>query len=99
MFLAGLAAYLVGQLLNAYIFDKIRDRTTFKQRGFRAVFSTLLSQFVDTLVFVPAAFWRLDNMDLSDVEKIFMGQFAVKTAFAIFISYPVFMYVTSKFRE
>jgi uncharacterized integral membrane protein (TIGR00697 family) len=33
MFVAGLTAYLIGQLCNIWIFDRIRRRTTFEQTG------------------------------------------------------------------
>ena len=98
MFGAGLTAYLVGQLLNIYIFGKIRQRTTFEQRGFRNVLSTLASQFIDTLVFVPAAFWGLYGITIHNIGKIVVGQFAVKAFFAVFFSYPVFMSVTKSLR-
>jgi len=99
MFCAGLVAYVVGQICNIWIFDKVRKRTTFKQRGRRNVISTLVSQFIDTLIFVPGAFLWLDGRTLTDLVPIFIGQFAVKVLVALFFSYPAFLYLTKIFRK
>lgn len=102
-FFAGLVAYLIGQLCNIWIFDKIREKTTFHQRGRRNVIATLLSQLVDTLIFVPGAFLGsflgFSGYPIAIVQRIFVGQFIVKAFVAIFVSYPAFLYLTKVFRE
>jgi uncharacterized integral membrane protein (TIGR00697 family) len=103
MFVAGLLAYVVGQVCNIWIFDRIRKRTTFEQRGRRNVISTLLSQLVDTLIFVPGAFYGaflgFEGYSGHVVLRILVGQFVVKAIVALVVSYPAFLILTKAFRE
>ena len=103
IFVAGLTAYLVGQCCNIWIFDWIRERTTFEQRGRRNVGATLLSQVIDTLIFVFGAFYGhfLDfgGYSMHNVTRILIGQFLVKAVVAMLFSYPAFLRITKKFRE
>lgn len=49
--LASLAAYVVGQLLNAYVLVKIKERTAERALWARLIASTLVGQLADTLIF------------------------------------------------
>jgi queuosine precursor transporter len=55
--LASLAGYLIGQLLNAYVLVKIKERTKEKALWLRLLGSTAVGQFADTLVFCTIAFY------------------------------------------
>jgi queuosine precursor transporter len=55
--LASVIAYLVGQLLNAYVLVKIKERTKEKKLWARLIGSTAVGQFADTLVFGTIAFY------------------------------------------
>ncbi|HYV24390.1 MAG TPA: queuosine precursor transporter [Pyrinomonadaceae bacterium] len=104
IFVAGLIAYLVGQFCNIWIFDWIRDRTTFEQRGRRNVIATLVSQVIDTLIFVFGAFYKVEFLDfggysMRDIARILTGQFLVKAVVALGFSYPAFLRITKKFSE
>jgi queuosine precursor transporter len=52
---AGLAAFLVGQLVNAYVVVRIKQRTKENHLWARLLGSTVLGQFADTLVFCAIA--------------------------------------------
>jgi hypothetical protein len=52
-----LVAFLVGQVLDAYVFHWIRRRTGPRYIWLRATGSTLVSQFVDSFVVLFIAFW------------------------------------------
>jgi queuosine precursor transporter len=54
--LASIAGFLVGQLLNAWVLVKIKERT--KERGLwaRLIGSTVVGEFADTLIFCTIAF-------------------------------------------
>lgn len=53
--LAGLAAFLVGQFVNAYVVVRIKQRTKESHLWARLLGSTVLGQFADTLVFCAIA--------------------------------------------
>lgn len=55
--LASIIAFFVGQLLNAYVLVKIKDRTKEKSLWLRLMGSTVVGQFVDTLIFCTIAFY------------------------------------------
>lgn len=54
---ASLAGYLVGQLLNALVVVRIKDRTREKALWLRLVGSTVVGEFADTAVFCTIAFY------------------------------------------
>lgn len=55
--LASLAAFLVGQLMNAWVLVRMRDRTQDRLLRTRLIASTLVGQLFDTVVFCTIAFW------------------------------------------
>lgn len=59
--LASISAFFVGQLLNAYVLVKIKERTKEKSLWARLMGSTLAGQFVDTLIFCTIAFYGVIN--------------------------------------
>lgn len=54
-----LVAFLIGQLLDVYIFQKLRRFTGTKMVWLRATGSTLVSQFIDSFVVIAIAFYLL----------------------------------------
>jgi queuosine precursor transporter len=52
---AGLAGFIVGQTLNAWVVVKIKERTKEKHLWARLVGSTVVGEFADTLVFCSIA--------------------------------------------
>lgn len=55
--LASVCGFLVGQLLNAYVLVKIKERTAEKALWFRLIGSTVVGEFADTLTFCTIAFY------------------------------------------
>lgn len=55
--LASVAGYLVGQLLNAWVLVKIKERTREKALWLRLLGSTAVGEFADTIVFCTIAFY------------------------------------------
>jgi queuosine precursor transporter len=54
--LASLAAFLIGQLVDVFVFQKLRKITGSKMIWLRATGSTLVSQFIDSFVVLYLAF-------------------------------------------
>jgi uncharacterized integral membrane protein (TIGR00697 family) len=55
--LASILGYLAGQLLNAYVLVKIKERTKEKALWLRLIGSTVVGELADTLVFCTIAFF------------------------------------------
>lgn len=54
--MASLCAFIVGQLLNAYVLVKIKQRTDERRLWVRLIGSTLVGELADTVVFCTIAF-------------------------------------------
>jgi uncharacterized integral membrane protein (TIGR00697 family) len=57
--LASLAGYLVGQLLNAYVLVKIKQKTKERYLWARLIGSTAVGELADTIVFCTIAFYGI----------------------------------------
>ncbi len=57
--LASLIAYLAGEFSNSVILAKMKVKTKGKHLWARTISSTLVGQFLDTLLFVVIAFWGI----------------------------------------
>ena len=57
--LASISGYLVGQLLNAFVLVKIKERTKERALWLRLIGSTVVGEFADTLVFCTIAFYGI----------------------------------------
>lgn len=55
--LASICGYLVGQLLNAYVLVRIKQRTAERALWLRLIGSTAVGELADTLVFCTIAFY------------------------------------------
>ncbi len=55
--IGSLVAFLVGQMVDAFIFTKIKDKTNNKFIWLRATGSTVVSQFIDSYVVLIIAFY------------------------------------------
>ncbi|MFB6138242.1 MAG: queuosine precursor transporter, partial [Halobacteriaceae archaeon] len=87
--LASLAAYLVSQNWDVWVFHAIRERTGGRKLWLRNVGSTATSQLLDTLIFVtvgfrfaPAALGG-DPAPWSVVASLVVGQYLLKLAIAV----------------
>lgn len=54
--IASLAAYIIGQLLNAWVLVKIKERTKEKKLWLRLIGSTFVGEAADTIIFCTIAF-------------------------------------------
>ena len=55
--LASICGYLVGQLLNAYVLVRIKERTNERSLWLRLLGSTAVGEAADTIVFCTIAFY------------------------------------------
>lgn len=95
---ASLIAFLIGQLLDVYIFHKIKKATGEKRIWLRATGSTLVSQFIDSFVVLFIAFYvapRLsDNArpwSFSLVMAICIGNYIYKFVVALVLTPVIYL--------
>ena len=68
--LGSIVAFLVGQLVDAFVFNKIKRRTKSKMIWLRATASTLVSQFIDSYLVLLIAFYIGNDFELKWVLQI-----------------------------
>lgn len=56
--LAGLIAFAVGEFVNSYIMARMKVQSAGKHLWMRTITSTIFGEAVDTVLFVPLAFWN-----------------------------------------
>ncbi|MFC7000110.1 queuosine precursor transporter [Rufibacter roseus] len=81
-----LVAFLVGQLLDAYVFHWLKSVTGSKMIWLRATGSTLVSQLVDTVVVLFIAFYLFDNWTLKDVLSVSVINYLYKFTIAVLLT-------------
>ena len=87
---ASISAYFVGEFSNSYTMAKLKLIQKGKSMPVRFVLSTLIGQFVDTLVFIAIAF--AGTMKITDMVTVFFSAWLFKVAWEVLalpISVPV----------
>lgn len=95
MFIASLSAYLIGSLSNAYIMQVIKKITKGKHLWIRTIGSTIVGEFLDTIIFSTIAF--VGNIPFNVLVTMMICQFLWKVLYET-ISTPVTYYVIKKFK-
>ncbi len=88
--LASILGYLAGQLLNAYVLVKIKERTQERKLWLRLIGSTVVGELADTLVFCTVAFYGVitGGEFLSYVLTGYVYKVLIEVVF-LPITYPV----------
>lgn len=89
--IASIAAYFVGEFINAYVLAKMKIATRGRHLWLRANGSTLVGQAVDTLVFFPIAY--AGEWPWSLITQIMIVAYCIKVGVAIFLT-PITYVVT-----
>ena len=95
--LGSMVGYLVSQNHDVYAFDFWRRKTNGRHLWFRNNASTLVSQAIDTSLFITIAFWGVVPNDV--FASIFLGQYLVKVIIALVdtpVVYGVVMLVVNE---
>ena len=81
---ASLTAFLVSQSLDVWVFHKIKERAKGRFLWLRNNLSTILSQLVDTMLFMYLAFWHaFPKMTTGFVFSLAMTYWGLKILFAL----------------
>lgn len=81
-----LVAFLIGQLVDVYVFHFLRSFTGSSKIWLRATGSTLVSQFIDSFVVLFIAFYFGAGWDISLVLAIGLVNYIYKCIVAIFLT-------------
>jgi hypothetical protein len=96
LIIAGLAGFLIGQLLNAWVVVRIKQRTKERYLWARLIGSTVVGEFADTLVFCSIAATAIGIDSWDDFLTYVALGFVYKTAVEVLvlpITYRVIAYV------
>jgi uncharacterized integral membrane protein (TIGR00697 family) len=81
--MGSLVAFLVGQLVDAFVFEKLKSRQSSNQIWIRATGSTLVSQLIDSYVVLVIAFWLGAGFPLKWVLQVGTLNYFYKVGMAV----------------
>ncbi|HNR53864.1 MAG TPA: queuosine precursor transporter [Flavobacteriales bacterium] len=81
--IGSIAAFIIGQLADAFIFRRIKRLTGDKRIWLRATGSTLISQLIDSVVVTYLAFWALRDMPFPLATALVLTAYTYKLVVAI----------------
>ena len=84
--IGSLTAFLLGQLIDVYVFQKLRSVTGENKVWLRATGSTLVSQFIDSFVVLGIAFYVFGNWSLSQIIAVGIMNYIYKMTVAIVLT-------------
>ncbi|MEX2512398.1 MAG: queuosine precursor transporter [Cyclobacteriaceae bacterium] len=84
--IGSLVAFLLGQLLDVYVFQKLRKITGAKMIWLRATGSTLVSQFIDSFVVLGIAFYVFGNWSIQQIIAVGIINYLYKFSVAILLT-------------
>ena len=79
---ASLLAFLAGSTLNAFVISKMKVATEGKGFSFRAILSSIAGEGLDSLIFMPIAFW---GTDVKSLAMMMAAQVSFKVCYEIVI--------------
>ena len=79
LLIGGLAAYLVSQFLDIHIYHLLKVATRGRFMWLRNNGSTVISQFVDTMIFITVAFYGV----VDNLWGLILGQYVIKLIIAL----------------
>lgn len=86
-----LVAFLVSQLIDVYVFHRIKRATGEKRVWLRATGSTMVSQFIDSFVVLFIAFKIGNNWPIAQVVAIGLVNYAYKFTVAILLTPVIYL--------
>lgn len=96
--IASLIAFLVSQILDVYVFHRIKEVTGEKKIWLRATVSTLVSQLIDSFVVLFIAFYvaprlsgQMKSWSLGQVMATCMGNYVYKFAVAVLLTPVIYL--------
>ena len=89
IWLGGILAYGISTLLNVHIFSRLKSSEGSKLLWLRSGVASVLSQIVDTLIFITVAFYGV-----FPIAELLMGQMIAKVVLSALLVPPaVYLFV------
>ena len=89
--IGSLVAFLIAQLLDVFIFQRIRGFTGNKMIWLRATGSTLISQLIDSFVVLGIAFYIFGNWNLQQVIAVGIVNYIYKFLVAVVLTPLIYL--------
>ena len=89
--IGSLTAFLIGQLIDVFVFQRLRKVTGSKYVWLRATGSTLVSQFIDSFVVLGIAFYIFGNWSLALVISVGIINYIYKFTMAIVLTPVIYL--------
>ncbi|MEI8048989.1 MAG: queuosine precursor transporter [Bacteroidota bacterium] len=89
--IGSLTAFLVSQLVDAYVFHYFKKLTGHKYLWLRSTGSTVVSQLIDSFVILFIAFYFLGNWSLGQVFRVGLVQYSYKVLLAIALTPAIYL--------
>ncbi len=80
---ASFMAFIIGSFTNAYVMSKMKVKSKGKHFSLRAIFSTILGEGADSLIFFPIAFMGV--IPTSELPMLMFWQVVIKTSYEIVV--------------
>jgi hypothetical protein len=84
--IGSLIAFLIGQLLDAYIFKRLKTYLNGRNIWLRATLSTFVSQLIDSFIVLFIAFYIGDNWSFQQIMAVCIVNYLFKSSSAIILS-------------
>lgn len=91
---AGIVSYGISQTLNVYVFDRLKSGGTGKLVAVRGAIAAVLSQIVDTLLFVTISFYGV-----FPIAELMMGQMLAKVVLSLLLVPFIIQFMVSLGRK
>ncbi len=97
--LGSLTAFLVSQLFDAFVFEKIKAKTGNKMIWLRATGSTILSQALDSFLVIGIAFYLFGNWTISEWMNVSLNNYIYKFSIAVLSTPLLYLvhFITKKY--
>ena len=80
---ASLIAFLVGSFLNAYVMSKMKISSKGKNFSARAIWSTVVGETADSIIFFPIAFWGI--IPVKELFYLMVLQVLLKSLYEVLV--------------
>jgi uncharacterized integral membrane protein (TIGR00697 family) len=77
---ASLVAFWAGELANSVVLSRMKILTQGRWLWTRTIGSTIVGQFVDSLIFYPLAFWGDPSWSPEQIATVLLNNFMLKVA-------------------
>lgn len=89
--IGSLVAFLIAQLLDVFIFQRLRGLTGRKMIWLRATGSTLISQFIDSFVVLGIAFYVFGNWNMEQIISVGIMNYIYKFVVAVILTPLIYL--------